>query len=158
MDNMISIIISALALVISTVHACFECWQMKRINDLSLKSKYYNDVFDEYLLNRIPGGRRYIRFNDAGKLVDVNELTRALDDMMNDALFFKFDNRNFYDELKNQVKKLQDYISVNCNKCTERDEQGKVYDAISNMIEEIYKLVGSAYVGKQIKTRPNYRR
>ncbi len=148
MKEYVSLVLSFAAIMISAIHALFEVHQMKRVNDLSMKAKYYNDVFDEHLIKKIPIARQYIRFVDC-RISDTNKLTDELDEMMKDALFFKYDNRAFYNELKGQVNDLEDYISDCCNRSFEQDEQAIVYVEISKRIEVIYKTVSMAYVGNK---------
>lgn len=59
--------------------------QTDRINHSNSMAKYYNVIFDEFLIYKIPEARRYIRFEDE-RLTDFSKLVDELDAMLRSAL------------------------------------------------------------------------
>ena len=57
------------------------------------------------------------------KILDANCLSDNLVNLRKKAQYFKFDDEDFYKELKNVTMDIEDYISESCNKTWENDEQ-----------------------------------
>ena len=69
MVSIIAIILSALSFVSSIVCYIITYFQNKKINRINMNARIYNNIFDEFLIERIPKARTYLRFKD-NKLVD----------------------------------------------------------------------------------------
>lgn len=123
----VSGIISALALFVAAIHAIIDYYLMKHANQFQTRTGYYNKIFDDYLIKRIPDARKYIRFDENDKLADSKVLISALDDMMNDAVYFKYNNCDFYERLKKQVIEFADFISKYSNeKVVDEDDKAEI--------------------------------
>lgn len=107
-----SAVIAVISMLVTVVIFRLNYNQAKRISEITLKSNYYNKIFDAYLIEKIPAARKYIRFQN-DRLVDTNELVNVLTDMRRDALYFKYSNKSFYNKLKEITQKIEDYI-MNC--------------------------------------------
>ena len=93
-----SAVIAVISMLVTVVIFRLNYNQAKRISEITLKSNYYNKIFDAYLIEKIPAARKYIRFQN-DRLVDTNELVNVLTDMRRDALYFKYSNKSFYNKL-----------------------------------------------------------
>ena len=105
--------------------------QTERINHSNSMAKYYNVIFDEFLIYKIPEARRYIRFEDE-RLTDFSKLVDELDAMLRSALYFKYTNRDFYKELKCKINELESYLAeCGNNHNYEQDEQAEEFKIIT---------------------------
>lgn len=139
--------IDVIALIISIISAAFAYRQNTRLNNINMNSEYYHDIFDDFLINRIPMGLKYLNFvND--KLVDQEKLTEALTDLLTAALYFKYQDKLFYDRLKKIAQDLEDYVLECGNKKYVQEEQAEVFSNIHTKIENLYKCINENYMGK----------
>ena len=125
--------------------------QTERINHSNSMAKYFNVIFDDFLIYKIPEARRYIRFEDE-RLTDFSKLVDELDNMLKSALYFKYTNREFYRELKCKISDVGNYLA-DCgnNYRYEQDEQAEEFKQINEKIEAIYKCINDAYEGNTKK-------
>ena len=141
-----SAVIAVISMLVTVVIFRLNYNQAKRISEITLKSNYYNKIFDAYLIEKIPAARKYIRFQN-DRLVDTNELVNVLTDMRRDALYFKYSNKSFYNKLKEITQKIEDYI-MNCGNINlEPEEQAGVFLEIHKMISELYSVIDEAHMG-----------
>lgn len=112
-----------------------------------MNARMYNIIFDEFLIDRIPKARNYLRF-ESDRLVDSEALSDALTDLLSGMLYFRYADKKFYQSVKEQVQKLEDYVLDCGNRTYFQEEQGKVFDRIQDMLEELYKTVNIHYSGK----------
>lgn len=142
-----SVVISFLAIIVSVVNACYTYFQSESHNKINIRSKYFEKVFDEHLLVNLPTARRYLRFSD-GRLVDVEKLSDALNDLRQSAVYFMYANHKFYDELRDYIGQLDDYIQECGNKRYDFDQQSIVLDSIQKKMESIYDCIDKASTGR----------
>lgn len=140
----IALIVSVAAFVLSII----AMFQTKKINDINLSASYYSKIFEQYLIKKIPEARQYLWFNDAGNLSHIDSLSDVMADLKNDALYFKYNNPNFYDELGKKIDDLENYLMELANDCTNRDEQEEKMSEISIKIEIIYFCIDSSLKGR----------
>lgn len=116
--------------------------QNKNINSSTLVAPYYTAVFQDFLINDIPECRRKIRF-DNGKIQDIEDLHRTLDKMICDSSFFKYQNNEFYNDLKNKIRSLQRYITEIKNRDTFIDDsdESKIKEKINEDLSLIYSTI-----------------
>lgn len=141
-----ALIISICSIFISTTLTILSFKQNERFKDVNLKARYHEKIFDDYLIEHIPKSRTYIRFKD-GYLTDFDKLTNNLAQMMEKAIYFKYSDINFYNNLKNLVSELEDYLSESSNKKIDNEEQAKLYENIHQKIISIYECINNAYIG-----------
>jgi len=151
---MVSIILSIISLVFAAASVGFTIYSYmdtknreKKDNIVNYKSRYFQIVFDDYLLNKIPEERRYIRFNEVNRLDDFQGLINCLSDMRVSALYFKYDNNDFYTEMKNITQELEDYLSECGNKSYDKDDQYQVMRNINEKVIRLYSCINEKYLG-----------
>lgn len=140
----LTLICSAIAIIISVI----AIYQTKSINNINLSASYYSKIFDLYLIERIPETRQYLWFDSEGKLTHINKLSEVLADLKKDALYFKYNNPNFYDELCKRTDFLEDYIMELANESTDASIQEEKKNKISVLIEDIYCCIDNSQKGK----------
>ena len=114
-------------------------------------ARIYNNIFDVFLVKRIPQARNYLRFNNENKLVDAEELSKVLTDLIRDTLYFRYANKKFYDALCNQIKEIEDYVLKCGNKCYVQEEQAEVFYKIHEKLEKLYNIINKNYIGNNMK-------
>lgn len=115
--------------------------QNELMNSSSLLSVYYEKIFSKYLTEKIPEARRKLRFND-GKLEVPPEFIQTFNKMIQDAVFFKYQNNSFYRELKLKIDNLELYVTGIVNQTIVDDsDEGTIKEEINNRISDIYKLI-----------------
>ena len=147
MVSIIAIILSALSFVSSIVCYIITYFQNKKINRINMNARIYNNIFDEFLIERIPKARTYLRFED-NKLVDSEQFSDTLADLLNTILYFRYADKKFYDSLHNQIEDIEDFVLECGNKQSFQEEQGRVFDKIQVKLEGLYKTINDNYVGK----------
>lgn len=143
-----SAIIAFLSMIVTLVLFKLNYDQAKKINEIALKSNYFNKIFDEHLIVGIPKARKYIRFQN-DRLVDTNNLVNELTNIRGDALYFKYSNKDFYNQLKETTQKIEDYLMECGNKSLEPEEQAEVFRKIHEMISELYSIIDEAHMGNK---------
>lgn len=136
-----SIIVSAIALLVSILNAGYTYRQNENHHINNIQIKYFEKVFDDHLLIHLPQARRYLRFDNNGRLTDVEILSSALNDLRQSALYFMYTNHKFYDKLRNNIKDLDDYIQKCGNASWDSDQQVNVLNQIHKKMEAIYNCI-----------------
>ena len=75
--DIIAIIISVIAILASVICAVITFIQNYKINKINMKARYYNKIFDSYLIEKIPMSYRYLIFRD-NKLSDSDKISDVL--------------------------------------------------------------------------------
>ncbi|MGN0618467.1 MAG: hypothetical protein ACI4J7_05550 [Ruminiclostridium sp.] len=139
--DILSLIISFLALACSAITAIINYKQNKKLSSLNMQSRYYEKIFDTYLIKEIPKSRNYMRYINS-KLMDANKLIDTLDKMKNASLFFKYNNEAFYDELTKAVDELEKILAdYSNNPEPDQDKQCNNINTIKTKVIEIYKII-----------------
>lgn len=145
-----SFILSIVAGIFSIISLILTYRQSNKHNSLNLESRYFEKIFDTYLIDKIPQSRKYIRYDHTtNKLVDIGEMMDVLGYMKNDSLYFKYSNPNFYEKFVDLISNLEDFLG-NCSNYTEvdTDKQAKNILDIGSKIEEIYSYINTYSLGK----------
>lgn len=144
----IAIVVSIISIIVSAITAFVAYRQNVKLNRINMKARYYEKIFDEYLIKKIPQARKYLRFDNNNRLVDSQQLSEALSALLNDSLYFKYDDREFYKKLKQFIQEIEDYVLECGNSVYEQEEQAQVYIEIQNKLEKLYRYINDNYTGK----------
>lgn len=112
-----------------------------------MNARIYSEIFDEFLIERIPKARTYLRF-ESNKLVDSDQLSDTLADLLNTILYFRYADKKFYELLHSQIQDIEDFVLECGNKKFVQEEQGRIFDQIQEKLEKLYKIVNDNYIGK----------
>lgn len=145
--SIIAIVLSGLSFISSIVCYVISYYQNKKINNINMNARLYNTIFDDFLIEKIPRARKYLRFEN-NKLVDSENLCDVLTDLRNKILYFRYANKKFYVNLCEQIDNIEDYVSECGNKESIQEEQGKVFEQIQEKLEKLYTSINENYVGK----------
>lgn len=143
--DIISLLLSVAALVVSGLTA----WLSDRANRASIHADNCSKIFDEYLIERIPKSRAGLRFDGKGKLHNGNELCDAISSMAVSALFYKYDDEEFYRKLSGKCTSLEDIVAEAGNyiKPSEHDQRA-FFREVQASLQEIYSLIDRKRLGR----------
>lgn len=149
LDNTLSIWAIGISLIAILVSICTAIWQgcqeTKR-QKVDLNSGFYKDIYWEYLIKRIPESRNFVKHNTVeNKITGTDNIIDELNNIRRDSLFFKFNDRNFYEEICEKLQNLEDkYVKADKMILAKYDEFNKEVDL---MLTEIYDTITSKYTG-----------
>ena len=143
MIEVISAIISGLAILVSIYAAS----TANKSAAAAIRSANCSTIFDEYLIKKIPRARTALDFGGDGYLRNGNKFCDILSEMNVSALFYKYDDNEFFVELTKQSGNLEDMIVEAGNHPT---DQKKFRQDIQSSLESIYKLIDKKRTGQKI--------
>lgn len=149
-SNIISIVATVIA-VCSLIISIIGIIVQKKINETNLEAKYYEKIFDTYILEIIPNTFFKLQFDSKGKInKEYKELNNVMMNMVKEAKYFSFSNPKFFKGLTDKTKTLEDKLLDISNKTflqnTEQKEQlVKIEDEISKIIVYINKNYNQSY-------------
>lgn len=134
-------VVSICAILISIFVPIFQALHDNKINKLSLESLYHQEIYKDYLLEKIPMARRYLIFTSDGKLDETNLLCKTLEEMVFDSLYFFYQDQSFYDDLKEKCDELIEYLVQLSQQNNSSENQRIAMDEVQTYIKEIYSLI-----------------
>lgn len=143
-------LIAAIALVvsgISIVISCITLYQEKKMNLQNLQAIYFKEIFQEYLIYKIPQAALKLNFDGEGKLkVSYRKINDTMMKMIKGARYFVFADRDFYNDLKSKTQYLEDELAVLSNKRVQnKDEQDKAIIHINMIISDVVDFINKKY-------------
>ena len=141
-----STIISLGALIISAITV----FHTQKLNSVNLVSRYYEKIFDKYLINQIPRARNYMRYDrETNRLEDIGQMNDTLARMKKDSLYFQYSNKKFYDKLCELINELETLLGEYSNIAEpNREKQIENESNIGDKIENIYNHIKKYSTGK----------
>jgi len=143
-----ALVISIIALLVSIVVACIEYFRDFKIAKIGLEFEFYREIYKEHLIYKIPEARNVMWIDEKRYLRDSDKLIEELNRIRRDSLYFMYNNRPFYEELKTQLQKLEDYIIKAGEKELAIDEQATFLNTVQDSLDGIYRVISNAYCGK----------
>ena len=137
----VSDILSLLAILFSVGGVIFEVYNSNKMNRITLENKYYEKIFDDILLYNIPKAREYLCYV-GGKLIGTKELQKAIISLRKNALFFKYNNLEFYNQLREISFDIEDYLINNEGEIA-RDEYVKFEKELDTKLEDLYTIIST---------------
>lgn len=147
--DVVSLVLSIIAILVSVVVAFVESGREYRLSRIGLEAEYFKDIYKEHLVYKIPSARGYIKFDSANKLIGSDKLIDELQQLRKDSLYFQYNNPAFYEELKQNIQKLENYLVMNEGRVFVGEEQTTAYTRIKDDIENIYRVISNGYLGKK---------
>lgn len=135
----ISDILSVIAIIASFFSVVFQIISSKKINTINLNNKYYEKLFDEILLYRIPKDREYL-VHIVDHLEGTDHLQKTMVDLRKKALFFKYQNAEFYSSLREMCMEIEDSLIENEEEIS-NSEYEKFNNELDKKIEDLYTLI-----------------
>lgn len=142
--------LDAIALALSAIALVITYLQNKKINEINLMSVYFNDIFKEYLLDKIPIALSKIRISDTDeKIKDFDDFLMQLDELRKKALYFKYNDKTFYDNLKNNLLNMEDWMLECSASKFVGNEQKDFYNELQIKVQEIYRIISDKYINRK---------
>ncbi|WP_430599360.1 hypothetical protein [Enterococcus sp. DIV0179] len=140
-----------ISLVFSTISLIIETYRYNKSNRINTELDFFKSIFHEHLVENIPKARSKVQRTQSGKIEGIDELTDILNIVRQDALFFRFRDKSFYDNLRKKLQSLEDKLT----KLGKMDEEQ--YDdfriEMNQEIENIYKLILNKEAGIEEKKK-----
>lgn len=140
----IELILSIFAIVISIATPVFEFLWNKRASKVNLESELYKDMIRGYLIKKIPEARQYIHYRN-NCLDGTDELINVLNNLRRDIIFFKYKDKNYYENLYKLLQNLEDQLVM--QKELNSDEFVRFFNNMDQKMEEIYAVLMQKYIG-----------
>ena len=150
---MFSNILSILAITVSIAVVFIEWIKDSRLNRVNLESEYFRDIYKEHLIYGIPKARGYIKFDVEDRLTGIDNMINELQKIRQDSLYFQYNNKDFYCELKVALQALEDYLVNSGGKVFSGEDQSEFYNNLKEGINKIYRIVSKGYLGKKASHR-----
>mgnify|MGYP004465506859 CR=1 FL=1 len=141
-------ILSIIAIIISIGVPAIEYYKDKKINSINIDIQYYDKVYSEYLLERIPECRLKIEQKYDGTILGVDQFIELLREMRKKSLYFKFANEEFYYEFRRLVQALEDELVLISDK-VDKENYRLFRKSIDGKIYQIYECIHKAAHGKK---------
>lgn len=134
---------AVVAIIVSVIGLVMQ----KRMNSANLQAKYFEEIFKQYFIEKIPECAKKLSFNQNGKL---NPSYRKLNDMFMEMVrksaYFAYAKNDFYEELRNQTKLLDEKLVIMAGKIeTDEKKQKEFIYSVHQDIMKIVKLVNKNY-------------
>lgn len=139
----LSDIIAILAIIIS-IYTCNSQISFAKTNSVkNLESIYFNAIFKDILIYKIPKAQKKIYINESGKIQDDSDFIKLLNEIRNKSLYFKYTDKDFYDRLVKKLQDLEDYIVNRGNK--QILDRNIFLQSINEKVEDLYRLLIEYY-------------
>lgn len=146
LESSISIVLSAVAIVIS----CVTAYKSNEIGRAAIRADNCKDIFDKYLIEKIPKSRSDLRFGSDGKLRNGNALCEDISSMLLSALFYKYDDKDFFADLRAQCEAVEDLVAEAANHPRSSEyEQKAFFNELQKDLEAIYEAIDQKRIGKK---------
>ena len=145
----ISLYISVLALIISIGVPFFEYIYNKSFNNINIEVSYYDEIYKDYLINKIPISRMKIQLSSQGEVLGIDQFLDLLREIRRNSLYFKFRNIEFYSEIFSLIQRLEDELVVAEAKMSVA-QYNKLSVRIDSMINDIYEEIITTSRGKSV--------
>ncbi len=141
-------IIAIIALIISAAVALYDIFVAKRANRTNLNSYYFNEIYREHLIHKIPDSRKYIKINLDGKLVGYNKIVQEMKVIQVDSLYYKYVDKKYYEKLVRQAQKIEDFVIAATAKHYNGEEQTDFWNELKKELSELYRILNDKYLNE----------
>ena len=141
-------IIAIIALIISVVVALYDIFIAKRANKTNLNSYYFNEIYREHLIHKIPDSRKYIKIDLNGKLVGYKKIVQEMKELQTDSLYYKYVDKKYHKKLVEQARKIEDFIIDSIEKRFFEEEETDFWNELKKELSVLYKILNDKYLNK----------
>ena len=142
-----ALVISILSIIISLVLAHFEYKTSVRINTSQLKSVYFNEIFKDHLLNKLPAARYDLTFGRSGELLNLVEFVSEVNQIRRDSIYYMYEDKEYYDKLVAILQDLEDYVVNAANNTMTNEKQSEFLIVVHNKTKSLYAHINSIFLG-----------
>lgn len=146
----IDTVLASIAIVVSFFTLYIEQKSNKRINEINLDSHFFTEIYDGYLIKKIPKARMDI-CNKNGTIQGVEKLVDELNNIRLDSVFYKYKDPVFFKEVAEALQNLEDYLAESINKTYDNIKYESFLEELNAKILKIYQVITSNYIGNKKK-------
>ncbi|NFL92816.1 hypothetical protein FDB68_07020 [Clostridium botulinum] len=119
----------------------------KKITEKTLNKKFFDDIFSDYLTKKIP--EKLSKIERDRDLIKINceEFEKIINRMLDDALFYKYFEKNFYKKIKEVIVKIDEKLILIPNGNISTAIFNQYNDDLHVLVEELYKELKIYYSG-----------
>ena len=136
-----ALVISIISLVATILIAIVEVIQAKSLNDTSIEAEYFDFLYKEIMLKKIPMGRIKMTFNKENRLIGTTEFLEAIKELRKNTVYYQYTDSKFFKELKTILVEIEDYIILSENKIHLGEEQTEFFSEIHNKLSKMYNIL-----------------
>lgn len=141
--------LSVIAIIISIMTVFFEFYYTAHNSKNSLMSIYYSETYKKYLTRLIPDARMAIPYNRQTKILSgTDTLERVILDIRQESLYFKYQNKKFYNNLMKKLDLIDDLLVLNGQQRLAWNSYKEFEMKLDDIIAKMYELVNNNYAGK----------
>lgn len=146
---MLEMVLSIIAIVISVIAIGFEFFGSQRINRINLEAKFYEEIYNDFLLEKIPCARNKLTYNN-NIISGTEELIDVLNEIRRKSLFFKYRDEKYYEKLCKYLQDFEDELVKKSDVSLDNEQFCTFTKYVNDSLEEIYNIIISKYTGKLI--------
>lgn len=143
-----SFIMSIVSIILSSVLTTIKIIDSKKSNIASLESVYFNYLFQDLILIKLPSAKLKIRIDENNKLVDTEDMLKVLKEIRHNSIYYQSADKKFYKKLKDALQGLEDFILLSEDKDFPGDDKERFYIELKGKSEKIYRVMLDKYSGK----------
>lgn len=141
--------LSVIAIIISIMTVFFEFYYTTHNNKSSLMSIYYSETYKKYLTSLVPDARMAISYNKQTKVLSGTDmLEEVILDIRKDSLYFKYQNKRFYNKLMEKLDLIDDLLVLNGQTRLAWNSYKEFETKLDDIIAKMYELINDNYTGK----------
>lgn len=106
--EIISNVVATIALILSVYGFRRDKKTEKRNHEFDL----FRDIYQEFLVIRLPTARAKVKISRAGLVSGVDELIHELNEIRKQSIYFSYAEPQFFEELKMTLWELEDYLTL----------------------------------------------
>lgn len=144
-----ALIVSIVAAIIALAVAYIQHKREFSINQTNLEAVYFNEIYKEYLIKRIPNARKYIHIDMNGVLKDTDKIRDELNNIRQDSLYYFYNDEKFYNKLKLKCQSFEDYLIRSSSTPLVGEEQTEFLNNLQSELKDIYKIINDKFLGKK---------
>lgn len=125
--------------VIATIALSFFGYYLnKKINTVNINAVFYNEIFNEILLKKLPKAVNEALNNNFSNFQNLDDILVELD---KNILYLKYKNKNFYKKINDKITQVDDFLSHVYKVQIKSGTKNK----FEKLIEELYEIIYTNY-------------
>ena len=118
----------------------------KKLNTTNLQAIYYEEIFKDYLVKKIPNAARKLTYVNGKLGPSYKQISEILLKMVDDSAYFAYANHEFYAKLRELYTELDDKLGSEAGKnWVSLDSQKMFIYSVNEDIMEIVKFINKNY-------------
>lgn len=139
-------VIALLALIISAIVAIYSVYKSVKLNKSNLNSYYFNEIYREHLIKKIPVARKFISIDRNGKLTGYQHMIQEMKNIQTDSIYYKYVDNDYFINLKDVAQDLEEFLIINTEKTFGDKEETRFELTLSEKIQNVYRVLNKKYL------------